>query len=64
MNRVTIATSNDCDYFDQKQDKKCRWRTNDKKTNIFIVKAIASGTISSSTNQEDITNSEVKEGEY
>ena len=32
--------------------QKCRWRTNVKKTNICIVKAIASGTVVSSTNQE------------
>ena len=39
-------------YFYHKQNKKFRRRTNDKKTNIFTVKAIASGTIVSSTNQE------------
>ena len=44
--------TNECHYFYHKQDKKCRWRTNVKKTNICTVKAIASGTIFSSTNQE------------
>ena len=39
-------------YFYHKQNKKFRRRTNDKKTNIFTVKTIASGTIVSSTNQE------------
>ena len=51
-NRVTLAASNECHYFYHKQDKKCRWRTNVKKTNICIVKEIASGTIVSFTNQE------------
>ena len=51
-NNVTLAAINECHYFYPKQDKKCRWRTNVKKTNICIVKAIASGTIVSSTNQE------------
>ena len=45
-NRVTHPTSDVCLY--HKQDKKCRLRKNVKKTNIFIVKTIASGT----TNQE------------
>ena len=48
----TLATSNECHYFHHKQDKKYSWRTNVKKTNIFIAKSIASGTIVSSTNQE------------
>ena len=29
--------------------QKCRWRTNVKKTNMFMLKAVASGTIVSST---------------
>ena len=47
-----VTTLNECHYFYPKQAKKCRWRTNVKKTNIFIAKAIASDTIVSSTNQE------------
>ena len=47
-----LATINECHYFYHKQYKICRWRTNVKKTDIFIAKAIASGTIVSSTNQE------------
>ena len=50
-NRVTLATKDVCLY--HKQDKKCCWRTNVNKTSIFIVKPIASGTIVSSTNQEE-----------
>ena len=42
----------ECHSFYHKQDKKCRWRTTVKKTNICIVKVIASGTIVSSTNQD------------
>ena len=48
----TLATSNECHYFYYKQHKKCRWRTNVKKTDIFMAKAIASETIVSPTNQE------------
>ena len=51
-NRVTLAACNECHYFYHKQDKKCRWRTTVKKTNICIVKAIASGSVVSSTIQE------------
>ena len=51
-NRVTLATFNECPYIYHKQDKKNRWRTNEKKSKHFIVKAIASGTIVSLTNQE------------
>ena len=51
-------------YFYHKQDKKFRWRTNDKKTNI-LVKAIAKGTIVSRhyKPRRTFTNSEVKGGE-